>query len=588
MKTKLTNNLKLGKTYLFMGYNWTVCELVNDGRTAVLQSHGVTSGAWPGFKMAEFGNGDYYADSIDGQDISAYDHKLKELYNAIKDVEDKSATYGKGLYLVSKEKVGVSKEKVGFTKCGEHGSGYYCTALYWTALKEAAMNYRSFGAASNGAWLGTVSGSGNPLCVDSNGGVYNGNPRSSGFVVAPAFNLDLSKVEVAGDEIIKKAQPAPSSFEHDDNCQEHQLLGKTYKFAGYKWTACELINNGKTLVIQSHGVTHGKWPGYKMLKFGGNVDNFYAADIDGEDISAYDDKMRSLYDAIKDAEDSSASYGKGLYLIPKEKAGFTRCGEPGSGNYWKALKAAAENASSFGAVSYNAWLGTVYGGNYAWYVYSGGNVYNNGSGQSSDYVVAPAFNLDLSKVEVAGDEIVIKESDHIDQSENQPNSAPYRSIWEYGMDLTKNGETMHVTPEMVRQIFEAIKEDNGRNYVASYTSRKFTREQYIAVCDEVENRLADDSGDAEYRACEHVLGEGFDKTETWIIKSMFTANHESRTVEHPEKFSSEQKAWNKVKSLALADQDGNEITEVKYDRDACQVTMIHANKTVCWISAEKK
>lgn len=324
-----------------------------------------------------------------------------------------------------------------------------------------------------------------------------------------------------------------------------------------------------------------------MLKFGGNVDNFYAADIDGEDISAYDDKMRSLYDAIKDAEDSSASYGKGLYLIPKEKAGFTRCGEPGSGNYWKALKAAAENASSFGSPNLYAWLGTVNGGNNAWYVYSNGNVYYSNV-QNNDLVVAPAFNLDLSKVEVAGDEIVIKESDHIDQSENQPNSAPYRSIWEYGMDLTKNGETMHVTPEMVRQIFEAIKEDNGRNYVASYTSRKFTREQYIAVCDEVENRLADDSGDAEYRACEHVLGEGFDKTETWIIKSMFTANHESRTVEHPEKFSSEQKAWNKVKSLALADQDGNEITEVKYDRDACQVTMIHANKTVCWISAEKK
>jgi len=31
-----------------------------------------------------------------------------------------------------------------------------------------------------------------------------------------------------------------------------------------------------------------------------------------------------------------------------------------------------------------------------------------GSGQSSDYVVAPAFNLDLSKVEIVGDEIIIK------------------------------------------------------------------------------------------------------------------------------------------------------------------------------------
>lgn len=132
------------------------------------------------------------------------------------------------------------------------------------------------------------------------------------------------------------------------------------------------------------------------------------------------------------------------------------------------------------------------------------------------FVVAPAFNLDLSKVEIRDDEIVIKK----EKLENQSNSTPYRSIWEYGMDFvnTKDGETMHVTPEMVRQIFEAIKEDNGRNYVASYTSRKFTREQYIAVCDEVENLLANDSGDAEYRACEHVLGEGFDKTETWIIK----------------------------------------------------------------------
>ncbi len=83
-----------------------------------------------------------------------------------------------------------------------------------------------------------------------------------------------------------------------------------------------------------------------MLKFGGNVDNFYAADIDGEDISAYDDKMQALYEAIKDAEDSSTSYGKGLFLISKEKAGFTEWGKSGSGNYWQVLKKVAENARS--------------------------------------------------------------------------------------------------------------------------------------------------------------------------------------------------------------------------------------------------
>lgn len=186
------STVKVGETYKFAGYDWTVCEVDSKRHTAVIQSHGVTSGAWPGFKMAEFGNGDYYADSIDGQDISAYDHKLKELYNAIKDVEDKSATYGKGLYLVS-------KEKVGFTKCGEPGSGYY-----WTALKEAATNFSSFGSPNYCAWLGTVGGGNTARGVSARVATSTTAAISGDHVVAPAFNLDLSKVEVAGDEIKPK------------------------------------------------------------------------------------------------------------------------------------------------------------------------------------------------------------------------------------------------------------------------------------------------------------------------------------------------------------------------------------------------
>ena len=277
---------------------------------------------------------------------------------------------------------------------------------------------------------------------------------------------------------------------------------KTYKFAGYSWTACEVNNDRHVAVIQSRGVTHGAWPGFKMTEF----DSKYS--IDGYDISAYDVKTKKLYDAIKDVEDKSASYGKGLYLVSKEKAGFTEWCEPGSGDYWQALKKAAGNASSFGSPDYYAWLGTVSGGYYAWYVDSSGDVYGS-YGQDSDCVVAPAFNLDLSKVEVAGDEIIIKGSENNDQPENQSNPIPYRSIWEYGMDLTRDGETFHLDPEMVSEIYSAMKEDNGRNYVATYTSRKFTREQYIAICDEVENLLTNDS--VEYRACEHVLGKGFDK-----------------------------------------------------------------------------
>lgn len=185
-------------------------------------------------------------------------------------------------------------------------------------------------------------------------------------------------------------------------------VGETYQFAGYNWTVCKLINDGRTAVIQSHGVTHGPWPGFKLKKFGNG--NYYATDIADEDISAYDDKTQSLYDNIKDVEDKSASYGSGLYLISKEKAGFTKWGNPGSGYYWTELKAVAENASSFGDASLSnaAWFGSAYGSTYAWYVYSDGSIYYSTDQGISDYVVAPAFNLDLSKVEIKGDEIIKK------------------------------------------------------------------------------------------------------------------------------------------------------------------------------------
>ena len=170
--------------------------------------------------------------------------------------------------------------------------------------------------------------------------------------------------------------------------------GKTYKFAGYSWTACEVNNDRHVAVIQSHGITHGMWPGFVIPKFGNG--NYYGRSIDGQDSSDYDEKMSALYNAIKDVEDKSASYGKGLYLVSKEKAGYTEWCEPGSDDYWQALKKAAGNASSFGSPN-----------NYAWCVGSSGNVYDYS--QNSDYVVAPAFNLDLSKVEVVGDEIIIKD-----------------------------------------------------------------------------------------------------------------------------------------------------------------------------------
>ena len=421
MKTKNNKCLKLGETYRFMGYDWAVCELVNNGRTAVIQSHGVTHGVWPGFKMEK--NDGHYSNSIDGKDISAYDDKMRALYDVIKNLEDKSAPYGKGLYLIS-------REKVGFAKLGEPGFGNY-----WQALKTAARNFSLFGTPNDHTCLGTVSGNDGVLGVSSDGGIYcGGSSQDYDYVIAPAFNIDLSKVTFHSlsarnslvnnillfmkrvkavlrpnrkKKFINEGRKTMSKRLNNENAYAILEAGKTYKFAGYKWTVCELVNDGRVAVIQSHGVTHGAWPGFKMEKFGNG--NYYADSIYGQDISAYDHKLKELYNAIKDVEDKSATYGKGLYLVSKEKVGFTKCGKHGSGYYWTALKEAAMNYQSFEAASNGTWLGTVSGSGNPLCVDSNGGVYN-GNLRSSGFVVAPAFNLDLSKVEVAGDEIVIKET----------------------------------------------------------------------------------------------------------------------------------------------------------------------------------
>lgn len=201
---------------------------------------------------------------------------------------------------------------------------------------------------------------------------------------------------------------------NNENAYAILEAGETYQFAGYDWTVCKVDEEHHTAVIQSHGVTSGAWPGYVMPQFGNR--NFYEKSIDGEDISGYDDKLKELHNAIKDVEDKSATYGKGLYLVSKGKAGFAKWGQPGSGNYWQALKKAAENARSFGCPYDGAWLGTVGGSSYAWCVNSNASVYYNYS-QNSDFVVAPAFNLDLSKVEIRDDKIVIRDGEKAQTSQ---------------------------------------------------------------------------------------------------------------------------------------------------------------------------
>ena len=519
-------NLELGKTYNFMGYKWTACELINNGKTLVIQSHGVTHGAWPGFVMPQFGNGDYYSQSIDGQDISGYDDKTQKLYDAIKDVEDTSVSYGKGLYLIS-------KEKTGFTEIGDPGSGYY-----WTELKAVAENTSAFGNASYSAWLGSAFGSYYAWFVSSDGSIY-GYAQNVDFVIAPAFNLDLSKVEIKGDEIIKKSTfdfasmavttPSDNNLSANSNHTSMSAADAKTLFKDF----AERLPSDTTLINQV--TTNSMIARIKCSKYSTQIANT---------LNMHFAASNSLYSALSSEcpvspeillmlqERSCETHYLGnvllafipenvsfpeidcLYNLPKNSF-FTNitvdrlAGEVvieynsannGDAEFFRSLFAVCQGTIKYINIVPRDINTNLFNENY------------NSCGIHIDSVT------DDSAVENRKAQFIIAEQGiaelagavtaQSDSSKELTDSSQYRSIWEYGMDLTKDGETFHLDPEMVSQIYEAITEDNGRNYVATYTSRKFTREQYIAICDEVENLLTNDS--VEYRACENVLGVGFD------------------------------------------------------------------------------
>lgn len=177
-------------------------------------------------------------------------------------------------------------------------------------------------------------------------------------------------------------------------------LGKEYLFAGYRWVPVEINENCHVAVMQSLGVTAGPWPGFSMENLGDG--NRYTHNIDEYDISRYDDKTYALMKQIK-----PVSLIDGLYLPSFE--------DINDNQLWKdALARAASHGISFSASGNSAWTGTYYGYG-AYNVDSSGNIDYNG--QSNSFVVPAAFNLDLSKIEIVGDKIIIKDGEKIQTSQ---------------------------------------------------------------------------------------------------------------------------------------------------------------------------
>ena len=191
-------------------------------------------------------------------------------------------------------------------------------------------------------------------------------------------------------------------------------LGKEYNFVGCRWVPVKFIDEEKQIVVmQSLGVTVGPWPGFSMGKFGNG--DYYNRDITRRNISDYDDKTRVLMEQIRPIVSGDA----GLYLPSYDSIK--------TNSVWRnALAKAAANYCSFGASDNYAWTGTYNGDNYAWIVYSNGSTtYDTYDYQNNSYVVPAAFDLDLSKVEIEEDEIIVK-GVHDDSDHTQKNTVRMR------------------------------------------------------------------------------------------------------------------------------------------------------------------
>lgn len=222
--------IELGKEYSFAGYKWIPVLIDKETRIAVMQSLGVSAGPWLGYSMSQFGNGDYYTQDISGKDIGDYDEKTRALMERIKPVASSTV-----LYLPSYKNI---MDNYGWKN----------------ALAKAAANYCSFGASSNYAWTGTYNGGNGAWIVGSNGGTDGGNQGSS-YVVPAAFNLDLSKIEIEGDEI--KVQVTKASGNSEISAQS--LINKLRKQAENSQKLLNLAADAIETYERTSAYIHGRF-----------------------------------------------------------------------------------------------------------------------------------------------------------------------------------------------------------------------------------------------------------------------------------------------------------------------------------------
>lgn len=212
-------------------------------------------------------------------------------------------------------------------------------------------------------------------------------------------------------------------------------LGKEYRFAGYDWIAV-LCDNSNGVILQSLGITSGPWPGYKMEEYGNS--QYYNSDISS--INDYDEKTRELYGKIKGVEKKYSAREEGLYF----PAGYVA----GTNKVWrKALVTLAERAMDY------VWLGVVRG-KAALYISpcAGAKDYYLKSycNQEKSCVIAPAFYLDLSKVTIKDNEILIG---------NENTAETLEELRKFGIVLKKKSFPWGLTKQDVAELYDMLDTD---------------------------------------------------------------------------------------------------------------------------------
>ena len=183
--------------------------------------------------------------------------------------------------------------------------------------------------------------------------------------------------------------------------------GIIYTFGEYQWQCVEKIKNG-LYILQSQGMTSGSWPGYKLASGYNNlfdfygIDQYYDKDISYINIANYDNITQEWYNTYKNAEimgglDENGVYNlsnpkNGLYLIPTIQNNNEK------NTYYEPIMRAVTYYQNFGASEQQTWFGTIY---YDQYI---DTLTLRGFGSclmsNTNLVLAPAFNLDISKVNI--------------------------------------------------------------------------------------------------------------------------------------------------------------------------------------------